>query len=249
MFNPNQNKFQNNSFSNIGKNMQMIKPTYDQFIIKPPEKNKTHGRISDIVPIDSRQRDLTYYPRPDNYRINFNKTYKDVVSAELILCQIPNTFYNIYEKNNELIFNSELNLSDHLKRKNRVQIPLGQYTNESLINTLNGSKGNLFYNFNKDGQYFNFSRDPDSGKVRIQSNKHFTFNLNYDLSNTQRRCTLGDINKYYESIDYNSVDNTLGFERKMYDSSYNCSCNCNNFTKMFQNDTEFNLYNQKNTNV
>ena len=53
------------SFPNgISQQLEMVNPTYDQMIIKPPEKNKTHGKRSVRVIVDSRTRDKIYIPRP-----------------------------------------------------------------------------------------------------------------------------------------------------------------------------------------
>ena len=73
MFN-NNNKhppsFNKNSYSAVNNGMSIYNPTYDQHIIKPPERNKTHGRISDKLIVDSRDRDKTVYPKPNKYRYN-----------------------------------------------------------------------------------------------------------------------------------------------------------------------------------
>ena len=113
--------------------MQMIKPTYDQFIIKPPERNKTHGRISDIVPIDSRERDLTYYPRPDNYRINFNQTYKDVAKnmfdTKGYLSSNESTFKKFGIKGIEIISSWAENYNSWVHNKYNIPVCLIKYEN------------------------------------------------------------------------------------------------------------------------
>ena len=40
----------------LNQDMNMIKPTYDQFIIKPPARNKTHGQRATRLIVDSRER-------------------------------------------------------------------------------------------------------------------------------------------------------------------------------------------------
>jgi len=191
----------------------MIKPTYDQHIIKPPERNKTHGRISDKLVIDSRERDMVKYPSPSKYRFYLNEEYKDVISVELVLARIPNSIYNITDDNNEMIFNINNNLI-------KFYIPKGEYTNESLIEVLNGSKGNIFEelvnNPEYDNMYLNFYWDEETNFIKIESNKEFTFNLNYTIKDKFIKCNQGDINLYYESIKYNSIDKTLGFQRKAH---------------------------------
>jgi hypothetical protein len=81
--------------SSINKNLQQVNTDYDPYIIKPPDRNKTHGSISRHLIIDSRDRDYLIYPNSNKYRIEVPQEWKDVVSMELTLAQIPNTFYNI----------------------------------------------------------------------------------------------------------------------------------------------------------
>ena len=100
----------------------------------------------------------------------------------------------------------------------------GEYTNLSLINYLNGSKGDLFYEFEKNNQYFNFYLDPDTNKITIQSNKNFTFNniqyeRNESKNNILNKCKQLSIDEYFKSINFNSVDKTLGFNRKAHKSN------------------------------
>jgi len=209
--NGSQQVFNKNQYSSIDSKMAMVKPTYDQFIIKPPDKNKTHGRISEKLVVDSRDRDSINYPKPNKYKYEIKEEYKDVISVELVLADIPNTVYNIYEKNNEIIL--AIVGGDCKKFK----IPKGEYTNQSFLDLLNGTKGNLFQTFATNNEaHFNFYEDSDTNLVKIQSNEPFTFNLDYTVGDKFIKCNQGDINKYYESINYNSVDKTLGFERKQY---------------------------------
>ena len=43
--------------SSIGLPLQQVNTSYDPLIIKPPDRNKTHGNISRHLVIDSRDRD------------------------------------------------------------------------------------------------------------------------------------------------------------------------------------------------
>ena len=62
------------------------------------------------------------------------------LQEELTLAQIPNTFYNIHLSNN--IFY----ISENDTTINQFAIQEGQYTNESLIDALNGKYGDIFFN-------------------------------------------------------------------------------------------------------
>ena len=191
------------SFSNYQdeKNIQQVKTDYDPYIIKPPDRNKTHGNISKHLVIDSRDRDYSLYPNSNDYRVEIPQEWKDIVSIELTLAQIPNTFYNINSKNNVFY------ISESPDNIFSINIPEGQYNNKLLIDTLNGKYGDLFINFKSK---LNFSRDPLNLKLRIESNRslenEFIYNLNYLLNDNCSPCKL------------NSIDKTIGFINKQFES-------------------------------
>ena len=207
----------------IYNNIQNVNPGYDSYIIKPPNLNKTHSTISNKLVIDSRDRDYVLYPNPSDYTFKIDFEYNDVTAVELILAQIPNTGYNIYDGNNQIL------LHDHLNNPILVKLKNGEYTNESFIKYLNGSKGNLFNDFNGNGQYFNFYLDSDTNKLRIQSNKSFRFNdMPYKINNQITNCNNMNIDDYYKMIKFNSIDKTLGFLRQShYASKIECDNSCN----------------------
>lgn len=216
--------------SSIGMNLQEVDPSYDPLIIKPPDKNKTHGNISKHLVIDSRDRDYILYPNSNEYRVEVPQEWKDVISLELTLAQIPNTFYNITENNNAFY------ISDSPTNIIAVNIPEGQYNNKTMIEALNGKYGDLFINFNSK---LNFSRDPINLKLRIESNRannqDFVYNLNYTLNQSCAPCKL------------NSVDKTIGFLNKQYtsstiDLSY-INVSAGNITSLgITSDQDYNLY-------
>lgn len=182
--------------------IQEIQPDYNPYIIKPPDRNKTHGSISKHLVIDSRDRDYLLYPDSNKYRVEIPQEWKDITSIELTLAQIPNTFYNITEMNNTFY------ISDSVSNISSIKIPEGQYNNKTLIDTFNGKYGDLFMNFNSK---LNFTRNPINLKLRIQSNRanreDFIYNLNYVLNDNCSPCKL------------NSLDKTIGFVNKQYQST------------------------------
>ena len=180
----------NKAFNNSSQNQF----EYNSVIIKPPERNKTHGTITKTLVIDSRDRDKKKYPYSNKYRVEITEEYRDVTSLELVYGQIPNSYYNIKKSNNNFYISENDNIQC-------VEIPEGSYTNQSLIETLNGKQGNLFKNFNNK---FNFSQMENSLKLRIQSNNNFIFNANYELGDNCQSSIL------------KSIDNLLGFSNKTY---------------------------------
>ena len=193
-----------NSFSNFQSafnNIQQVNTDYSPYIIKPPERNKTHGSISKHIIIDSRDRNYTLYPNSNKYRIDLPEELRDITSIELTLAQIPNTYYNISENNNVFY------ISESPNNIVSINIPEGQYNNNSLIDSFNGKYGDLFYELTSK---FNFSRNPINLKLRIQSNRQtgqeFIYNLNYLVNDTCSPCKLS------------SIDKTIGFINKQYQS-------------------------------
>ena len=194
---------------------------YNPFIIKPPERNKTHGTITKHIVIDSRDRDYLKYPTSSKYRVEITEDLRDVTSIELSLAQIPNTFYNISESNTEInssivgnnnFYNPNGNNMFYIEETdtslNSISIPEGQYTNDLMIETLNGKHGDLFNDLTNS---YNFVRDPINLKLRIQSNRlnniDFNYNIDYSTNDNCRPCKL------------NSIDKSIGFLNKKYESS------------------------------
>jgi len=218
------------NFPNAFNNLQQVKTDYDPYIIKPPDRNKTHGSMTKHLVIDSRDRDYLLYPTSSKYRVDIPQEWKDITSIELTLAQIPNTFYNINETNNVFY------ISESVNNIQSVNIPEGQYDNSSLIDAFNGKYGDLFINFISK---FNFSRNPINLKLRIESNRatneDFIYNLNYLLNDTCLPCKLS------------SIDKTIGFLNKQFTSEMIDLSNINvpvgNITDAgLKSDQDYNLY-------
>lgn len=189
-------------FSNtMNPHIQQVKYDYDPVVIKPPDRNKTHGTITRQIVIDSRDRDYLKYPDSNRYRVEITEEFRDVTSLELILAQIPNTFYNIAEENNKLYISEGSNPIEIIK------IPIGQYDNNQLLNILNGDKGDLFENLKNK---YHFSKNNVNLKLRIQSNNSysddFVYNLNYEYNRECSPCKI------------ESIDKTIGFLNISYKS-------------------------------
>ncbi len=189
------------NFSDINKafnNSLQNNFDYNSVIIKPPDRNVTHGTITKTLVIDSRDRDFKTFPNSNKFRVEITEEYKDVTSLELVYGQIPNNYYNIRENvNNQFIISENNNIY-------QIQIPPGSYNNEKLINVLNGSNGNLFINLDN---YYNFSKNNNDLKLRIQSNNEFIYNLDYEYNNDCNSCLV------------KNIDKLLGFENKKYFST------------------------------
>ena len=112
------------------KTMQIIEPTYDQHIFKPPERNVTQGRIAVVLAIDSRDRDLEQFPSPSEYIYHMEHTIRNVISIELVKGCIPHSDFNITESCNKIFFEESWGLTL------AICIEPGIYTIEELVKEL-----------------------------------------------------------------------------------------------------------------
>lgn len=203
------------SFPNsINKPIQSVKPTYDNFIIKPPDRNITHGHISEKFVVDSRDRDYIIYPNANNYKINVPEEYRDVVSVELALAQIPNSGYNITTNNNAFYIREDVNSIPF-----RLSITPGKYTDSSLIDELNGKHGDIFEHSSGLNGKYNFYHEKNTKKLRIQSNieKEFYYNLSYNDGSRAYKCLSDCANVLTTGND--TINKIFGFKNKRYKST------------------------------
>lgn len=73
-------------------------------IIRPPEGSVTENRRTTRYVIDSRDRDHALFPTPSSYEIALHDDIDDVLSAELLLADVPFTSYLIHANNNAVAF-------------------------------------------------------------------------------------------------------------------------------------------------
>jgi len=182
----------NKAFNNQSQNNY----EYNSLIIKPPDRNKTHGTITKSLLIDSRDRDYQKYPNSNKFRVEISEEYRDVTSLKLVSGKIPSLYYNIKSTNQNFYISENFVL-------HKIEIPEGSYNDDTLLDELNGKNGNLFLNLNNK---YNFTKNQNNLKLRMQSNGAFTFNLNYELNNDCNNCPV------------KSMDNLLGFVNKAYES-------------------------------
>ncbi len=137
---------QDNMFSNfphsIGSSIEQVTPTYDQITIQAPDRNKTHGKKTKRLIVDSRERDMELYTDPSQYVLNLETEYRDVISVELSQANIPNSFYNIYheeDKNGRLYANNLIHLHMTTQDKGDLskifELPPGKYTDINMLET------------------------------------------------------------------------------------------------------------------
>jgi len=109
-----------------------------------------------VLLIDSKHRDMSVYPNPNNYVINFDTPFKNVIGFDIIDTSIPRTMYSIDIYNNVLYyyihptkdytsFNAFINNIDITSNYNetfngifkKFVMPPGDYTLQYFIDTFN----------------------------------------------------------------------------------------------------------------
>lgn len=73
--------------------------------LKQTNYNTENNLITDILIIDSRDRDSATYPNSNNYIYFLEKEYRNIVEIELVQAFIPNSGYTITSNNNQIIIN------------------------------------------------------------------------------------------------------------------------------------------------
>ena len=116
----------------------------DNHIIKPPElkTNDIPKRYYRYV-IDSRDRNLSHFPDPNNYEINLSEDIHDVQSVELLSFDVPFTKYLINSSNRTFYYKVDGNDC-------KFNIDEGDYNSVAeLVTELNDKKDNAPFTFHE----------------------------------------------------------------------------------------------------
>jgi len=76
--------------------------------LKQTNFNTENNLITDILIVDSRDRNYTIYPDPHEYIYFLEKEYRNIVEIELVQAFIPNSGYTITDNNNQIILNETI---------------------------------------------------------------------------------------------------------------------------------------------
>tara|TARA_B100000925_G_scaffold287086_1_gene265805 strand:+ start:9049 stop:10299 length:1251 start_codon:yes stop_codon:yes gene_type:complete len=104
---------------------------YYQHVVNKPDNINISKDFSNILIINSEDRDRYLYPNSNNYVINLNKTYSDVVEIELISIDY-NYCRNTFDETNN---NINISIDDELYK---YDMPIGEYKSiDNIIDTFN----------------------------------------------------------------------------------------------------------------
>lgn len=204
--NPDGLEFKQNNFSKKLEfkeiNKDAPQPSGQNLLIQQPEdfKNLVDNSFKynnnyikeDYLLIDSRDRNQTDYPNPNNYQIDLNEEYKDILSVSLISSNVPKSQYLINSSNNVL------NFIDVNSTEFEVQIPIGNYTITELTNQITSS-----LNAAGSANTFSVSSNSKTNKITISSASNFQllFNGGTETYNNSTRTIYKE----------NSIGKLIGF--------------------------------------
>lgn len=182
--------------------------------------------------LDSRDRNHNLYPNTNNYSIKLDRTIRNVISVELLQATLPNSEYLINDSNNTIHFQEIIGTTL------TAQIPIGNYTIESIIATQlqnamnhpsNGASSTYNVTFDTLIQRFTISSDRTGGSgIFILKFSEISSSIasvigfsNIDLSNsgtytTQNTPNLIPDRSIYMNISANtkdSFDNIEGIQK------------------------------------
>jgi len=192
--------------------------------------------------VDSKSRDLINFPDPNNYIINFNIPFKNVIGIQVIEASIPRSMYTVDKYNNTFyyyvassigeyngIINNGLGLTDNtnLNIFKKVEIPIGNYTIQTFIPTFNALMTKLSTENEPPIQLDNYTNPPElSNKLVFTCKNPFIINMGLSSISETLGCSL-NIDISNDNILYKYFNNYQGNLKllRMYHSIFHSSSN------------------------
>ena len=106
--------------------------SYNTHVIPRPETIKIYNDYSQIVIVDSKDRNKYIYKNSNNYIIELNSQFNDVTEVELISMYYKYTNYEFNMNNNCIFITNDTQSID-----TDISIGIGNYTNDTIITHLN----------------------------------------------------------------------------------------------------------------
>ena len=195
---------------------------YSSHVIAQPQQIKPLTESSNIIIIDSKDRNKKLYSNSNDYTITFPNVFKDIVEIELIsICykysnfKIDKTCNTIFFDNNSTIENIEVKLPDGNYTDNELS---SMFTNEFSNNQL-PYKITMKYSSRLDRYYFLINNSDVytlkfKGEISNYNSNLFTDNKNVTISqnnqiNTYKKYTNGS----YYGFSPNNFTNMLNIDK------------------------------------
>ena len=188
---------------------------YSSHVIAQPQQIKSLNESSNIIIIDSRDRNKKLYSNSNNYTITFPNVFKDIVEIELISICYKYSNYKI-DKSCSTIFINNNSTSDSIE----VIIPDGNYLDNELSNMFMNefSNNQLEYKIN-----MKYSRRLDRYYFLIDNSDIFTLQFKGNISSYNDNLFTDNKNITI------SQDNQINIYKKLTNGAY-YGFSPNNFT-------------------
>jgi hypothetical protein len=115
---------------------------YSSHIVPYPNKVEAHNESSNIVVIDSNDRNKNIFNNSNNYTITFPSVFKDVSEIELISIYYKYSNYELDQSNNKIFITNINN-----ERDIEITIPKGNYKTDELESIFSKVYSNLSLNY------------------------------------------------------------------------------------------------------
>ena len=191
--------------------------------------------------VDSKDRNKSLYPDPNNYVITFTEPFKNVIALEIIDFSVPRTMYSIDIYNNILYVYIATSINDpiiingfnstnyNINLFTKIEIPIGDYTINNFVPFFNNYTNDKNINIE-----INYVSNPPDLTNLIYFSSSMPFILNMAISTISE--TIGfdsfikhDNNNFYNYIsNYKNLDNTIFLQ--LFHSLYD-NINTNYFIK------------------
>jgi hypothetical protein len=102
-------------------------------IINPLKKRTIKKNLN----IDTRFRDNYYANSSTNFNLALPTNFNDVVQMQLASIELPTTFYAISKQYGNNYFTIKVNLSDNTSKSKVINIPDGNYTQQTIMDIIN----------------------------------------------------------------------------------------------------------------
>jgi hypothetical protein len=87
--------------------------------------------------IDTRFRDNYYTTSSTNFNLSLPTNFNDVIEMNLVAIELPTTFYSISKQYGNNYFTIKINLSDGTSKSKVINIPDGNYTQQTIMDIIN----------------------------------------------------------------------------------------------------------------
>ena len=172
---------------------------YSTHVIDKPDKLSAHNEYSNIVVVDSKDRNKKLFKNSNDYTITFPTIFKNVVEIELISIYYKYSNYDLDIDENQLFINN-ITKSSELN----IKIPVGNYDSTELEEIFS----NVFSNLNLDYKIkLNYSKRLDRYYFLINNSDIYSLNFKGESNNNID-------NLYSDNRNVSNTNNNLSYKYK-----------------------------------